>query len=161
MSWNNFCSCSRTIGYKNRADADACRSNCCIRGFASARRNVGKDRPHPERSGRDNAGVFSCSWLTPVTLNKAPRGVLTWINAPIAILLLGLSLREGAVVLQLRPPEVWWPSFFTHTTSQALRIQRATVKLSLALPDILRHYWITSLDYRSGYDPVFTNHVLV
>ena len=49
------------------------------------------------------------------------------------------SRAEGRGYLpELRPPEVWWPSFFTHTTSQALRIQRATVKLSLALPDILR-----------------------
>jgi len=63
VSWDNFCSCSRTIGYKNRADADACWSNRCIRGFASARRSVGKDRRHPERPGRDNAVAFSYSSL--------------------------------------------------------------------------------------------------
>jgi hypothetical protein len=37
---------------------------CCIRGFASARRNAGKDRRLPERQRRDYADAFSFSWLT-------------------------------------------------------------------------------------------------
>jgi hypothetical protein len=47
VSYDSFCSCSRTIGYKNRADADACRLNCCIRGFASAMRRGGFRRTLP------------------------------------------------------------------------------------------------------------------
>ena len=69
--------------------------------------------------------------------------ILTWIKDadcdPVVEIMSRASRAEGRGYLpELRPPEVWWPSFFTHTTSQALRIQRATVKLSLALPDILR-----------------------
>ena len=61
MSCNSFCSCGKTSVYKNRGGADAFRSSRRTRGFASARRNTGKDHHPPERLRRDHAVAFSCS----------------------------------------------------------------------------------------------------
>jgi hypothetical protein len=120
MSWNNFCSCSRTIGYKNRADADACRSNCCIRGFASARRSVGKDRPHPERPGRDNVVAFSYSLLAvdkssedgachskQSSLRRFDLDQCAICGPVVGIV--SRVLKPGMRLLRrLRPPNFWW-----------------------------------------------------
>src|SRR6516225_8301320 len=61
MSCDSFYSCNKTSVYKNRGGTDAFRSSRRTRGFASARRSVGKDRRHPERLRRDHAVTFSCS----------------------------------------------------------------------------------------------------